>query len=442
MRIRSVRILLPLLLTASLLVLPAGALAAGSAAGETPAAAPATTDVLRELNEALKSENESLQMLNQILRAENEALKQENSLLRSELEKAQKRLMELEAKLGPATTVEALAAQLKPRVFRVDVYDYGGRLISTGSAVAVSPTDVVTNFHVVEKAWSAELVTEAGTRHTVLGLTAFDEARDLALLRVSGPLEPVTLRSTPARTGEEVVAIGSPVGLTNTVSTGIVSAVRTMDGMEVIQVTAPISHGSSGGGLFDREGNLIGITFAMLVEGQNLNFAIPVRYVQDLIAAAGPPGALPGVSRVTPENLIAVLRETLPALDLNGFQVAPEYYLVPLPRPAPGQAPGVLAVVLDNAAWYNFLSGMLTGDLRANMKTVEDFMIKAGELTDQAYGELDVMLILVHIGEYRFYPSGFDYDEVEFDWETGMWQVFHPELILIEADGRWYWEWQ
>ena len=173
------------------------------------------------------------------------------------------------------------------------MFDYGGRLISTGSAVAVTEDEVVTNYHVVNEAWSAELVTESGGRIPVVGMTAFNEAWDLAVLQVSGRLEPVTIRTSPARIGEDVVAIGSPIGLTNTVSTGIVSARRSMDGFDVIQVSAPISQGSSGGGLFDRQGQLIGITFAYLKDGQNLNFAIPMQYVRQVLAQAGPPGICP-----------------------------------------------------------------------------------------------------------------------------------------------------
>lgn len=82
--------------------------------------------------------------------------------------------------------------------------------------------------------------------------------------------------------GETVVAIGSPLGIKNTVSTGVLSGRLMEDSMYVLQFTAPISNGSSGGALFDNNGNVIGITYASYVDGQNLNLAIPVELANEL----------------------------------------------------------------------------------------------------------------------------------------------------------------
>lgn len=406
------------------------------------AQAPSTpVDALGALNESLKSENERLNTLNEVLHAEIEALKQENALLRSQLEAAQKQIQELQVKAAASEskTVQELAERLSSQVFRVDIFDYGGRLIGSGSAVAVTTTDVVTNYHVVADAWKAELVTEGGTRHPVLGMTAFNQSQDLALLRVSGPLEPVTRRTTPVKTGEEVVAIGSPVGLINTVSTGIVSAVRNVNGMEVIQVSAPISSGSSGGGLFDRQGNLMGITFAAVDGAQNLNFAIPVRYVEHLMAQVGSPQDLPGVRRVTPENLVAVLQQSHPVLNLNGHEIAFQYDLV-LDGSA-GDGPVYAAIIMDSEQYYQFLSGMVIGDAEANLTTVENFVMEVAQVVDQAYPNQKVMVVLVHFGEYPTYPSVFDAGEIEYNPHTGTWWVFRPELIMYKLLGEWCSQW-
>ena len=82
--------------------------------------------------------------------------------------------------------------------------------------------------------------------------------------------------------GETVTAIGSPLGIKNTVSKGNLSARIMQDGYDVLQFTAPISNGSSGGALFNEKGEVIGITFASFVEGQNLNLAIPIELVDNL----------------------------------------------------------------------------------------------------------------------------------------------------------------
>ena len=82
--------------------------------------------------------------------------------------------------------------------------------------------------------------------------------------------------------GEKVVAIGSPLGLMNVVSTGIFSAYNNVDGITDIQFTASISSGSSGGALFNNKGEIIGITYASYEAGQNLNLAVPVEFVEAL----------------------------------------------------------------------------------------------------------------------------------------------------------------
>ena len=74
--------------------------------------------------------------------------------------------------------------------------------------------------------------------------------------------------------GETVYTIGSPKGLERTLGQGLLSGLRKMDGLEYVQITAPVSEGSSGGGLFDDRGNLIGITTFTVRDSQNLNFAI------------------------------------------------------------------------------------------------------------------------------------------------------------------------
>jgi hypothetical protein len=91
------------------------------------------------------------------------------------------------------------------------------------------------------------------------------------------------------RPGDPVVAIGNPLGLEDTVSNGLVSARRrSEDGSEVLQISAPIAPGSSGGPIFNDRGEVIGIAVAILEEGQNLNFGVPARYLAPMIRRASP----------------------------------------------------------------------------------------------------------------------------------------------------------
>jgi tetratricopeptide (TPR) repeat protein len=94
---------------------------------------------------------------------------------------------------------------------------------------------------------------------------------------------PLTLSRTKIVPGETIFAIGNPEGLEKTISTGIVGALREYDGRKLIQITAPISHGSSGGPVLNAVGEVVGVTVAMLEGGQNLNFAVPTEILRELM---------------------------------------------------------------------------------------------------------------------------------------------------------------
>jgi hypothetical protein len=112
-----------------------------------------------------------------------------------------------------------------------------------------------------------------------------DDAKDIAVVKVKGfKLPVVTLGdSDKAETGEAVVAISSPEGLVNSISTGVISGVRRFDTHRVFQISAPISQGSSGGALFNSSGEVIGIITSLLKSGQNINFAVPINYARGMI---------------------------------------------------------------------------------------------------------------------------------------------------------------
>jgi len=144
-----------------------------------------------------------------------------------------------------------------------------------GSAVAVSSREAITNCHVVVRGGAIVLVNAAATHNAAL--VAADPTTDRCYLRVQdGELEPVQgLRDyATLSVGEAVFTIGSPKGMVNTLGNGLLSGLREMEGVEYAQITAPVSRGSSGGGLFDDRGNLIGVTTFTIQDSQNLNFAI------------------------------------------------------------------------------------------------------------------------------------------------------------------------
>lgn len=190
------------------------------------------------------------------------------------------------ATVAPPETIrtsEVVFNRASPSVVTVKIY--GGenmRLMGQGSGVAVGIGTVVTNRHVVEKAGEIR-VFDNGRAYPATVKYA-DKEYDLCALEVLGltapPTEMVYVGSI--RVGQRVYAIGSPQGLELSISDGVVSSIRPYGIFPVIQTNASISKGSSGGGLFDTEGRLVGITMSSSIDGQNINFALPADLISQL----------------------------------------------------------------------------------------------------------------------------------------------------------------
>jgi len=147
--------------------------------------------------------------------------------------------------------------------------------LSQGSAVAVSTKELLTNCHVFKN--KSFIIIIQGKKVVRAMLAGKDEISDMCVLSSNDfNLAPVAAirKFSDLAVGETVYTIGTPVGLQQTLGVGIISGLRRYKGLMLIQTTAPISSGSSGGGLFDSNGNLIGITTFLLKDAQNLNFAI------------------------------------------------------------------------------------------------------------------------------------------------------------------------
>lgn len=184
--------------------------------------------------------------------------------------------------LAQCETPQALFAIASRSVVMVNVSDDQGKPAVLGSGVVIAPSKVVTNCHVVDSAGAISV--HDSSRSFPATLLYADSERDLCELLVSGlAAPPASIGSIHGiRIGDRVFAIGAPRGLELTLSEGLISSLRTLAGMRYIQTTAPISPGSSGGGLFDEQGRLIGITTFYISEGQNLNFAAPADWIADL----------------------------------------------------------------------------------------------------------------------------------------------------------------
>lgn len=197
-------------------------------------------------------------------------------------------------------TAEDIFAEIAPSVARVNVLDASGRAVATGSGVVIEAGTLITNCHVARR--GPQLNVKIGQDTLPAELSLADEALDLCQLRVAGLEAPsVEIGSVASlRTGQKVFAIGAPQGLDLTISDGIVSSLREVAGGTVIQTTAPISPGSSGGGLFNTAGQLVGIMTFQHRYGQNLNFALPADWIGEMQARAG--SAAPARVAVAPAS--------------------------------------------------------------------------------------------------------------------------------------------
>lgn len=182
-----------------------------------------------------------------------------------------------------AETPEQVFKQVSPSVVVIQVSGSDGKPIGQGSGVAIQKGVLITNCHVANSGPKLE-VDEANNKLSATVLFADTDA-DLCELSVPHLTTPsITLgRSHDLQVGQTVYAVGAPEGLELTISSGLISGLRSGG---IIQTSAPISPGSSGGGLFDEQGRLIGITTFYFSEGQNLNFAMPVDWIADLPARA------------------------------------------------------------------------------------------------------------------------------------------------------------
>ena len=179
-----------------------------------------------------------------------------------------------------------LVRRIKPSAVAIETFDARGEKLSRGSGFFVDSDRVVTNRHVIDNAYRAEVHSYNGSVYQVKGVIAVDAEGDLALLRVDTPpnqVRPLLLDRTSPQEGESIVVIGNPFGLEGSVTNGIVSAVRDIPTFgRIIQITAPISPGSSGSPVVNMQGQVIGVATLQITGGQSVNFAIPSERISQL----------------------------------------------------------------------------------------------------------------------------------------------------------------
>lgn len=182
--------------------------------------------------------------------------------------------------------LEDLASEATRAAVLLDVRTPSGSRQGSGFLVS-SDGKVLTNSHVIRNAESVRVKLASGDAYEEVSILADDERRDIAVLQIPGfELPSLSLgNSDSLRIGSSVILVGSPLGLENTVSTGIVSGRRSEpEGFQLFQLTAPASQGSSGGAVLSTAGEVVGIAVSQMRGGQNLNFAVPINYARGILS--------------------------------------------------------------------------------------------------------------------------------------------------------------
>lgn len=215
----------------------------------------------------------------------------------------------------------ALAERTNPAVVLLTVEDATGKKVGSGTGFCVSKDGrVVTNHHVIEGAAGITATLSDGTKRKVQGSLADDKENDIAILQIEGQDLPALQLgdSSKVKAGDEVVVIGSPMGLSGTLTVGIVSAVRskgvpsdddkpfTKGRSWGIQISAAISPGSSGSPIMKRDGEVVAVAVGGLIGGQaqSLNFGVPIEIAKSMLVTLGPNSTVKSFEGVPKDELL------------------------------------------------------------------------------------------------------------------------------------------
>ena len=195
---------------------------------------------------------------------------------------------------SPELNSEQIFKKVNDAVVTVYAKDYKGNVISQGSGVVLNDYGwIVTNYHVYGKMGDSLLIKHNGKTigSNKIMIIGYNKDKDLLILKIPEHIFPsISLNITDSlNIGQKIYAIGSPMGFENTITDGIISGLRNNDEKtkKYIQISTAISHGSSGGAIVNSRGELIGISSLSVVEGQNLNFAIPINEVEKIYTKEG-----------------------------------------------------------------------------------------------------------------------------------------------------------
>jgi len=221
-----------------------------------------------------------------------------------------------------AVTPRQIAARAHAALLMIRALGANGDTLGLGTGFLVSADGkFVTNYHVIQEAARLSVKLLDGAEYRDVSLVAADPASDLALMQIPGasglPAMPMG-SDAQMEVGDRVFVMGNPLGMGGTFTDGMVSGKRPLEGVAMLQISAPISPGSSGGPVMNERGEVIGVATMMVMGGQNLNMAVPVRYLSPMLALdAAPRPFSPAVLVANPHAGLAVLGDNEPPISIT-----------------------------------------------------------------------------------------------------------------------------
>ncbi|MEV4655772.1 trypsin-like peptidase domain-containing protein [Micromonospora sp. NPDC049301] len=202
------------------------------------------------------------------------------------LDGLEKRAEALEKQAGAAFNPEAVASAVLPSVFRVRAGEFTGTAFAVGKAATGGGTNLFTNFHVVEAVWDGggrQVFLERTDQRFPATIVKVDKTNDVAQLRTSGKFTGLVTAPATVKSGQQIVVVGAPLGLEDSVTTGVVSAVRAAQGDTgpAIQFDAPINPGNSGGPVINGSKQVVGIATAKARDAEGIGLAVPIKVACD-----------------------------------------------------------------------------------------------------------------------------------------------------------------
>ena len=217
-----------------------------------------------------------------------EGVSRDNQTLVSGLTAEKDRTDELQKQLAGVFDPEAVSSKVLPSVFRVRAGDFTGTAFSVGSKAAGGKANLLTNYHVVAEVFAAggrKVSLERGNTQIAATIVKVNKTKDLALLEAGQTITPLSAAGSQVKPGQQVVVVGAPLGLDDTVTSGVISAYRPDDPEgPTIQFDAAINPGNSGGPVVNSAHQVVGLATAKAKDAEGIGLAIPIKTACDTFA--------------------------------------------------------------------------------------------------------------------------------------------------------------